>query len=1132
MRTREQHATPSRGTGCAPRGIRRYLRRGNALIMAVALTAMLAIIGSTFVLVARLERQTVRSFGNVRSLDDVQDFVIRSLQTRLAQDVTMAGPLDQLAGTDCYDAPASVDPWLAATEPVASGGGYQWPHISDVFGPYGNNSPVNLATAAVVWTAGTGANDGDAVDADGDGIADSVWRQVESAAYRGDGKNVYVAVRVIDTCGLLNVNTVWGTGEPFDDLNGNGTRDANENYTDLNRNTTWDAVWDGGYYGLPTQVYPHRLLKEARWHVNAIALPTSAEVYNWTAGLFGSRLGRYAESAAEFRGRRADWVYTWDWLRYCERPFAGKAGGIRFFDLGDELALRNRFFLKKARETSRLETTAVLGSAIGDYTGTGTDKRPSLPYAGDSAVDDWGQQLLGVPAAGGTPRPHDLRHLLTTYSFDRTVRPPQLAPHADTAPLPPEVNPDRPEILGVYRQVDVNEAVNAIVGLDPNEEAYLQAGRKLIAAVLYARKPLGVALTPELRNQAVQFVANLRDYIDSDHAPTHFTANYFGPGLPAQDVFGFERQPYISEVFVRAQGGSDGADPTIEFSAVELCNPYTSDLTLDGFSLTGAALGGASYALSTMTIRAARQGPDGYWRPGRLILASATPAADQADTATEPGATLAPALTMPNFTRGANALHLVRTTGGAAPVDVLVDFVSSEKMESVTAGKAPGDGQKRDYSIERSVWRWHFARNEFNLEESGDFTPPAAPSPLVSGLGRWYSKPHPHGSVANPAYPLTSNLPRLESPTPVLGVPLPVADRGPAVTVPGKVWLAQGWYDIGRVIFLGNPSVSSGSTETVPQRLTTLITSTAGPNNLDEGLVRFDLGAPAPAANDPGPAHRLFRVMSFFARCDDGVRNEAGGPYAKTAQQVTEYLTECRIPGRINVNTAPEAVLRAVFPMLPQPTRLGVGWPAWLVTTDADWHSCLDLMAVWFARAVVDMRSSGPFTSMDDLLRRLDAFSNGPAISNNRLPAGPGVLRFRIMARAAAEVRGAGVIPDSASYNVGDPFLADDLEERDWLFGRIASVLTVRSDTFTAYVLIRLQDANAADHSDRRFVAILDRSNVFFPPSLARNGSDNSYDLPLVINPPNPPLQNPSDERDRLYVTPQVIAVHPVGEAY
>jgi hypothetical protein len=56
---------------------------------------------------------------------------------------------------------------------------------------------------------------------------------------------------------------------------------------------------------------------------------------------------------------------------------------------------------------------------------------------------------------------------------------------------------------------------------------------------------------------------------------------------------------------------------------------------------------------------------------------------------------------------------------------------------------------------------------------------------------------------------------------------------------------------------------------------------------------------------------------------------------------------------------------------------------------------------------------------------------------------------------------------------VGDTAV-DDFEERDVIFSRISNLVTVRSDVFTAYILVRI----GTNGPQRRVIAILDRSNV------------------------------------------------------
>ena len=52
-----------------------------------------------------------------------------------------------------------------------------------------------------------------------------------------------------------------------------------------------------------------------------------------------------------------------------------------------------------------------------------------------------------------------------------------------------------------------------------------------------------------------------------------------------------------------------------------------------------------------------------------------------------------------------------------------------------------------------------------------------------------------------------------------------------------------------------------------------------------------------------------------------------------------------------------------------------------------------------------------------------------------------------------------------------------DLEERDLLFTRFSDLVTVRSDVFTAYLLVRIGEAGP----QKRLIAIFDRSRVRSP---------------------------------------------------
>jgi hypothetical protein len=154
-------------------------------------------------------------------------------------------------------------------------------------------------------------------------------------------------------------------------------------------------------------------------------------------------------------------------------------------------------------------------------------------------------------------------------------------------------------------------------------------------------------------------------------------------------------------------------------------------------------------------------------------------------------------------------------------------------------------------------------------------------------------------------------------------------------------------------------------------------------------------------------------------------------------QQIFNYLTvidpaghgqpssETRIKGRINVNTAP-----------------------WFVIAQLPW------MQSSIARAIVGYRDTAAkgFRSIGELMNVAEMDYYG----NQNLQ--PGNLTG---------------FPD-LTPNDG---AADDFEERDVIFARISNLVTVRSDVFTAYILVRI----GANGPQRRVIAILDRSKVTSP---------------------------------------------------
>lgn len=138
-------------------------------------------------------------------------------------------------------------------------------------------------------------------------------------------------------------------------------------------------------------------------------------------------------------------------------------------------------------------------------------------------------------------------------------------------------------------------------------------------------------------------------------------------------------------------------------------------------------------------------------------------------------------------------------------------------------------------------------------------------------------------------------------------------------------------------------------------------------------------------------------------------------------------LDETRIKGRININTAPPFVL-AQLPWMELP----------------------------IAQAITNYRDTteGAFESIAALMQ---------------VPE---------MGYYARDPNGLQTLPD-LTPNDG---AARDFEERDVIFARISNIITVRSDVFSAYILVRI----GVDGPQKRVLAILDRSQVTSPADKVR----------------------------------------------
>ena len=144
---------------------------------------------------------------------------------------------------------------------------------------------------------------------------------------------------------------------------------------------------------------------------------------------------------------------------------------------------------------------------------------------------------------------------------------------------------------------------------------------------------------------------------------------------------------------------------------------------------------------------------------------------------------------------------------------------------------------------------------------------------------------------------------------------------------------------------------------------------------------------------------------------------------------------ELKVPGRININTAPWYVI-AQLPWISQKKNQPVN------------YELAQAIVAYRDNTVEGFRSIGELNNVAEMYYYVDG---------NDQPGFPDLTPV-------------------APFEPGDGAI-DDFEERDIIFARISNLVTVRSAVFTAYILVRI----GTDGPQKRVIAILDRSDVYSP---------------------------------------------------
>jgi hypothetical protein len=345
----------------------RKCSEGSALILAVVLSTLLAIVGVLFVMAARINQLGTSAISENKELDLAVDSVVADLSQQLALDIP--GMVNQ--NQEYYDYPDANNLWLASLEPYESSGSYYWRQVSDITGQLtGKNRNVQ---AIVVSPYGPIPDTNNPVaDADGDGVADSIWIALGGIS-SSHGKPIYAAVRIIDNGAMLNVNT----GFKFNPNDPNASMFSVDGKTQTQINVMALAGWAGDP---PTSTDERNLLFERANNGQGVD-PYDLQSYLWN----------YV------------WCFGEPNLPYTP------------FDTSDELEMRYRFILNNTGIYTRLDK----------WGGQFRDNTLSTPVTtGGAALDRWFQKACNN---GNEDPNYAYRHIATTYNMDRILNPVGLA---------------------------------------------------------------------------------------------------------------------------------------------------------------------------------------------------------------------------------------------------------------------------------------------------------------------------------------------------------------------------------------------------------------------------------------------------------------------------------------------------------------------------------------------------------------------------------------------------------------------------------------------------------------------------------------------------------------------------------
>jgi hypothetical protein len=940
---------------------------GSALILAVVLTSLLAIVGVTFIMFARVEKISTSAVTANKELNLAVDTVIADISRQLALDVPHYAPNYP---QEYYDYPDPCNFWLANLEPYEAGvKNYRWRHISDVYENLGAAS--SDLQAKVIPDYNQNITPAALADADGDGVADSRW-VILPDVNSSKGKPIFAAIRIVDNGGMLNVNTAY----KFDP----GAADANK--------------IDGS-----TQMQINLAALSQRG-VNGSLAAAAATLQSWRDP---NNLSGYEPNVI--------WNY------------GGPKDKYTPFDISDEVELRNRFLLDNQYIDTRIED--LWADAFW---------KPNLevPVDSNSKITEWFWR-----AQHDITGPNDIysyRHIGTIYSMDRIIR------------------PDGIKMLNVNQAAKIKDA-NSI--------------RNAIRESLLDADPL--LGFPQADVNATQIAVNLTDFVDDDNNVVTTLKDVRG-----NTHYGFERPCiYISELAQSFYDPCDAfspihppdpnsTDPNVHRSyAIELHKPYIEDNDPCGWQVSVYDATG----LLRMVV------PIIWTGTGRFHVLLHE----------DVNAPLRNAINPPDGATGVSpdVVLMWPKVGGAISYDVYFgDNFNSVRDANNTPGLWPefkGNQTVRFYDppgvLDMNTtyyWRIDDINSSFiiNKGDVWSFTTGAPNSQIVIADINFVS-----------SYLIVLRREVNSVPIVVDSVVVPAAD----LSDPNRWWIDDvnthiAGYSFQRDIHphkcirrLWDRWLSRGGFPTIggfnffvwpvlPSPFIQAHPENKPFTNVGEiGMLLLRSAYSENPATTIGPADTEYTTRVNLAN--------------PNYQQLFKYLTvfdptahganpnETRIKGRININTAPWYVI-AQLPWVSQRINVLSNYvPDKLAQAIVAYRDKSLVPGVTDPNYIY--RSGNPgFTSIGQL-------DNVVAATNRD-------YNIDYYARDGNDLLG---FPDLTPGGILGDDAPDDFEERDVIFSRISNLVTVRSDVFTAYILVRI----GVDGPQKRVVAILDRSETKSP---------------------------------------------------